>query len=132
MLLDALVSFEERGEAETAVADQQSLPFVCCSPLASISPAVLSRLQRRAHLRASLPDHVTLFAPRRMPTIACSAHTDQDQERDRPDAHVPAVVSRGYLRLVRDEHGRLQHAGVPVPDRQGDEQGYKGISAAAQ
>ena len=42
---------------------------------------------------------------------------DQDQERGGPHAHVPAIVPRGDLRVLRHEHRRLQRARVPHEDR---------------
>ena len=42
---------------------------------------------------------------------------DQDQERDRPDPDFPALLPRGHLRLVLDEHRRHQHAGLPQGHR---------------
>ena len=41
---------------------------------------------------------------------------DQGEERDGPDAHLPPLVPRGHLRLVRDEHRRHQHARLPLQD----------------
>ena len=46
-----------------------------------------------------------------------SGRADQDQERGRPHAHVPTLLPRGHLRLVRDEHRRRQHARVHEGDR---------------
>lgn len=50
---------------------------------------------------AGLPDRpqgVWAHGPRR---------SDQDQERDRSDAHVSAVLPGGDLWVLRDEHRRL-------------------------
>ena len=54
----------------------------------------------------------------------------QDQERDRPDADVPALLPRGHLRLVLDEHRRHQRARLPQGDR-GDPGRRQDLSAAA-
>ena len=54
------------------------------------------------HLR-SRPGHLRADGSRR---------ADQDQERDRQLAHLPPLVPRGRVRLVRDEHRRHQYAGL--------------------
>ncbi len=51
----------------------------------------------------------------------------QDQERGRSHAHLPPLLPRGHLRLVRDEHGRqerprLHHRDRGLQRRQGRDQ----------
>ena len=46
---------------------------------------------------------------------------NQDQERDGSLPHVPPLVPRRDLRLVRDEHRRVQRPRVPDEDRGGGE-----------
>ena len=59
-----------------------------------------------------------------------SGRADQDQERDRPDADLPPLLPRGHLRLLRDEHRRRQHPGLPQADRGRDGRGQD-LPAAA-
>ena len=49
-----------------------------------------------------------------------SGRADQDQERDRHHPDLPALLPRGDLRVVLDEHRRHQHAGLPQADRRGE------------
>ncbi len=44
----------------------------------------------------------------------------QDQERAGPDADLPALVPRRYLRLLRHEHRRHQYARLPEILRRGE------------
>mmetsp|Transcript_69893 Transcript_69893/g.197199 ORF Transcript_69893/g.197199 Transcript_69893/m.197199 type:complete len:263 (-) Transcript_69893:111-899(-) len=41
----------------------------------------------------------------------------QDQGRPRPHAHVPAVLPRGHLRVLRDEHQRQERPRLPMLHR---------------
>ena len=48
---------------------------------------------------------------------------DQDQERDRSHAHLPALLPRGHLRVVLHEHRRPQRARLPQDHRRGGRSG---------
>ncbi len=80
----------------------------------------LARAAPRGHLRHR-PRSLRADGPRR-------AH--QDQERGRRDRHVPPLLPRGHLRLLRDEHRRRQHARLHAADRRHPGRGA-GLPAAA-
>ena len=55
---------------------------------------------------------------------------DQDQERDRQLAHLPPLLPRGRVRLLRDEHRRHQHARLHQVHRRREGR-HQDLSAAA-
>ncbi len=82
------------------------------------------RRQRQALCRLSLrsgqrrePAHRYLRGRSRQLRADGARRADQDKERDRSDADLPALLPRGHLRLLRHEYRRRQYAGVYARDR---------------
>ena len=100
-------------------------------------PAPAGRRARAAVPHLPLGPGLARAAPRRhlrhrprplRPDGSRRAH--QDQERGRRDRHVPPLLPRGHLRLLRDEHRRRQHARLHAADRRHQGRG-EGLPAAA-
>ena len=81
--------------------------------------------------RRAEPAHRHLLRrPRRLRADG-SRRADLDQEQDRSDAHLPPLLPRRHVRLLRDEHRRRQHARLHARHGRDQEQDDQDLSAAA-
>ena len=91
--------------------------------------ARISRLSLRSGQRGQSAHRHLLRRSRRLRADG-ARRAAVDQEQDRPDADAAPLLPRGHLRLVLDEHRRLQHARLHQGD--GRDQGRDpDLSAAA-
>ena len=81
------------GRSRPAASAHDRVPHLSLEPGRRAEPAHRHLSSRPRRLRAD--------GPRR---------ADLDQEQGRPDAHLPALLPRGHLRLLRHEHHGREHA----------------------